>query len=91
MQKRITATVTGRVQMVMFRDFVQRRSSGLGLTGWVKNLDDGSVLVVAEGGEHELTQLIAQLNRGPLLSRVDHVEVSWSEATGEFSKFVITH
>lgn len=79
----------GRVQLVMFRDFVQRKGSGLGLTGTVRNLPDGTVEVVAQGERAKLEQLITKLHKGSLLSRVDAVEVAWRESSEQFDRFRI--
>ena len=71
------AHVTGRVQMVMFRDFAQRKARGLKLVGSVQNLPDGSVEVVAQGERSILEQFLAKLQRGSLLSHVERVEAEW--------------
>ncbi|MGE5540870.1 MAG: acylphosphatase [Bacillota bacterium] len=89
--ERLEAIVSGRVQMVMFRDFTQRKASGLKLTGWVKNLPEGTVHVVAEGPRTKLEKLLEKLHHGPLLARVDAVEVRWLPSTGEFNKFRIAY
>ena len=91
MNQRIECRVTGRVQMVMYRDFIQRKASGLGLFGFVRNNPDGSVTVVAEGLREKLEQLIVKLHKGSILSRVDNVKVEWKEATGEYSEFKIEY
>lgn len=89
--KRLTATVTGRVQGVYFRAYTQQEAQKLGLTGWVANRADGSVKVVAEGEAHLLQQLVQWLHHGPALARVDAVDEIWSTASGEFPRFSIHH
>lgn len=89
MKKRIECTVTGRVQLVMFRDFTTRRARRLGLVGEVWNEQDGTVRVIAEGDELALTKLISSLSRGSLLSRVTKVDHIFSEFTGAYTQFVI--
>ena len=91
MRKRVECQVTGRVQMVMYRDFVARNARSLRLTGTVKNMDDSSVDVVAEGEETELLTLIAKLKKGTILARVEEVHVVWEGYTGEFSNFRIVY
>ncbi|MDB5195179.1 MAG: acyP [Parcubacteria group bacterium] len=91
MNERLFAIVSGRVQMVMFRDFVQRKASGLRLVGEVRNLKDGTVEVIVEGERAKLEKLLGKLHEGPLLARVEHVSVSWLPATGEFSNFRIAY
>ncbi len=89
MKKRLECRITGRVQMVMFRDFAQRKATRSGITGFVKNNPDGSVTMVAEGEDQNLQTLLEKLKQGPLLARVDHVEATWTEARGDFSRFDI--
>ncbi|MFC1775634.1 acylphosphatase [Patescibacteria group bacterium] len=88
-QKRLECKITGRVQLVMFRDFTNRSAQKLGLTGIVKNMPDGSVYVLAEGEESALFELIDKLKGGPIFARVDNVEERWLPATGEFKNFSI--
>lgn len=89
-QARLQAIVRGRVQGVGFREFVWRRASILGVTGYVRNLPDGrSVEVVAEGERQALEQLLAYLREGPPLSVVNGVDVEWLAASGRFSSFEV--
>lgn len=84
----LRATVRGLVQMVGFRQFVWMRARGLGLAGHVRNGDDGrSVEVVAEGPASALEELLGHLRRGPYMARVDEVEASWSEESGNYKTF----
>lgn len=85
--KRLIATVQGRVQGVAFRDYTQQQATRLKVTGWVTNLPDGGVKVVAEGEEETLQQFERWLHRGSPAARVEQVEVQWAEATGEFGRF----
>ncbi len=80
MQRSLHAIVRGRVQMVGFRYFVVEAAQALDLGGWVRNLDDGSVELVAEGPEERLRRLEAALSDGPPLARVDSVDARWSDA-----------
>lgn len=66
--------VSGEVQGVGFRNFVQLRAMELGLRGWVRNLSDGRVEVAAVGHEGELTMLEQYLKSGPRHARVQSVE-----------------
>ena len=66
--------VTGIVQGVGFRWFVRERARRLGLAGWVRNLPDGSVEVVASGDPHQLDLLRGELRRGPTGARVDGIQ-----------------
>lgn len=85
----IHCIVSGRVQMVMYRDFVKRGARSLGLTGWVKNLDDGTVEVLAQGDKEKLELLIQRLNKGSILSKVENIRVEWREPTERFDRFDI--
>lgn len=89
--ERLEAIVSGRVQMVMYRDFAQRKGSGLKLVGEVKNLPDGTVQVVAEGPREKLEAYLAKLRKGPLLADVKDVRATWLPATGEYKRFSITY
>jgi acylphosphatase len=66
--------VTGRVQGVGYRYFVMREADALGVTGFARNLPDGSVEVVAEGDEAVLADFEGRLRKGPSFARVNHVE-----------------
>jgi len=87
--KRIHAYVKGIVQGVGFRYFVYRHAKTLDLTGYVRNLPDGRVEVVAEGSEESLRELVSLLWEGPVGSYVENVELEWSEAKNEFKDFEI--
>jgi len=68
--------VSGRVQGVGFRWFVEREAATLGITGWVRNRENGSVEVMASGTREQLAALHARLREGPRAARVDDVAVS---------------
>ena len=89
MNKRIEAIVYGRVQGVSFRYATFSQATRLRLTGWVMNRPDGSVRVVAEGPERDLTTLAAWLHKGPAAARVDLVDLDWLDATNELGPFTI--
>ena len=89
MEERMEARVSGRVQLVMFRDYVKRHARRLGLFGFVRNETDGTVVVVAEGSRTNLDRLITDIKVGSLFSRVDRVDVEWRPAIGEFESFMI--
>jgi acylphosphatase len=91
MEKRLRAKVTGKVQMVMYRDFIQRKAKFLNLVGAVENQEDGSVVVIAEGEEASLNKLIPALHKGPFLARVRDVDINWSESKNEFTDFEIIY
>lgn len=76
---RMTVLVSGRVQGVGFRAYVRRWALDVALAGYVENLSDGRVEVVAEGERRDLEHLLHLLKRGPAHAEVAQVEVSWSE------------
>ena len=88
----VQAIVNGRVQGVFFRDFVSRRATELGLTGYVRNLSSGrAVEVQAEGEKEQLEKLLGYLKAGPPSAKVKQVVTDWSEYTGNYSRFSIRY
>ena len=87
--QRIHLIIEGRVQGVFFRASAQATANKLGLSGWVKNLPDGSVETVAEGEKEPLESYISWCRKGPPAAIVQAVKVSREPATGEFHHFVI--
>jgi len=83
--------VSGRVQGVFFRENTKKRARKLGITGWVRNLPDGRVEAVFEGEKSKVEELINQTKKGPLIARVDGVEVILEEYKGEFNNFEIRY
>jgi len=71
----IRATVRGRVQGVGFRDATVRRARALGLMGWVRNGENGELLVHAEGPDERVVQLEAFLREGPRAAHVENVAI----------------
>jgi len=86
---RLEAIVRGLVQGVGLRYHVLQRASALGLTGYVRNLWDGSVEVVAEGDKAKLDQFLAYLEVGPRSAWVQEVTTNWLAASGEFHSFEV--
>lgn len=91
MTKRVHLLVSGRVQGVSFRAYTMREATSPGLKGWVRNLPDGTVEILAEGPFQKLEQLILWAHRGPSLARVDHVQANYQEPTGEFAGFSVRY
>lgn len=87
---RLVARVHGRVQGVSFRETTRQKALALGLTGWVRNDDNGTVQVTAEGPRPQLEQFAEFLAAGSIMARVTRVETYWDVATGEFTTFSIT-
>ncbi len=89
-QARLRAIVKGIVQGVGFRYFTVYQAQRIGnIVGYVRNLRDGSVEVVAEGPREKLEQLLTQLRKGPTGAHVTEVVTYWESPTGEFTNFGI--
>jgi acylphosphatase len=73
----VHVTVVGRVQGVYYRDFTRRHASVLNIIGWVRNLPDGTVEVLAEGEEKKLLEFLAALQKGPPGSQVENMKTQW--------------
>ncbi|MDI1288264.1 MAG: acylphosphatase [Reyranella sp.] len=67
--------ITGRVQGVGYRDWVVTTGQRLGLSGWVRNRSDGSVEALIAGDETAVGTMIEACRRGPVLARVDAVDI----------------
>ncbi len=68
--------VEGRVQGVFFRAETRRQAQQLGLDGWVRNVDDGSVELLICGGEDPIRQMLAWLQAGPTMAEVEAVSLA---------------
>ena len=88
---RARITITGRVQGVAYRASAQDEGLRLGLVGLVRNRADGSVEAVVEGSRQAALEFVRWCRRGPPAARVLDVQVAWSEPTGEYRDFEITH
>ena len=82
-------SVSGRVQGVGFRVRTKLKADRLGLVGWVKNLDDGRVEILAEGEEKNLNKLVGWIKSQPLFSKVEKMEISEEKSKKEFNSFEI--
>jgi undecaprenyl diphosphate synthase len=87
--KEIKIEVYGRVQGVTFRHFTKEHADKLGLKGFVKNRDDGSVLIIAQGSKKDLEKLLEQVQKGPKWAKVDGVSYFWKNSKNEYENFVI--
>ncbi len=77
--------VTGRVQGVGFRFYMERKARDLGVTGWVRNRRDGAVEAVVQGSSGAVEAMIAWARRGPPSAIVADVRVT--DSTGDFATF----
>jgi acylphosphatase len=90
-QKRIHVFIIGRVQGVFFRQSTRVMAIKNNVTGWVKNLNDGRVEIVAEGETQNIDNLIIWCKTGPANSRVDEFELSEENFTSEFENFEVRY
>lgn len=74
--------ITGRVQGVGFRAWTRSEAERLGLGGWVRNRDDGSVEALLEGSAPAVAEMIERLQHGPTLARVDDLQTTEAEPEG---------
>jgi len=84
---RVHLLVSGRVQGVFYRQSTVDEARRLGLAGWVRNLPDGRVEVLAEGEREGLEALARFCRRGPPAARVDDVAAEWSALQGDLAPF----
>ena len=85
------AVVTGKVQGVRYRTYVQESATALDLVGYVKNLSDGTVEVVAQGLSDTLKEFVEYLNEGSLLAKVESVSIDWRSVHENYDEFSIMH
>ena len=87
----IYCIVTGKVQNVRYRDYVQVSAGTLGITGYVQNLPDGTVAVCAQGMPDELKEFIEYLHEGSLQAQVAGVSVDWRTTKRKADDFSIKY
>jgi acylphosphatase len=89
--KRVHVYISGRVQGVFFRAETQRAARGFNLTGWVRNVPDGSVEAIFEGEDTNIDKMIAWCHIGPSAARVEEVLTEEETYTREFRDFSIKY
>jgi acylphosphatase len=85
------ANIKGMVQGVGFRYFTQRAASRLGLTGWVRNMPDGTVEIEAEGDKEALDRFLSELQSGPNFARVDNIDMTWLNEEPQHKEFRVRY
>jgi acylphosphatase len=86
MKKQAEVYYSGQVQGIGFRFTAERLAGEMGITGWVSNLSDGRVELVAEANEDTLKDFIAQINN--IFKRyIQDIQTEWKPATGAFKDF----
>jgi len=87
MKQRAHVYIVGKVQGVFFRAWATQKAKKFDLCGWVRNVDDGKVEIVAEGERVKINSLIKALKKGPPLSKVKNIEIIWEKTKEEFEGF----
>jgi len=87
----MSCIVIGKVQGVAYRAYVQDAATELGVTGFVKNLQDGTVRVVAQGLPDQLRSFVEYLHEGSLLAQVEGVTVDWQAPRTTYMEFSVLH
>lgn len=87
--REIFCIVSGNVQGVLYRRFIQVKAIELGLTGTATNLEDGTVEVMAQGKEADLRVLLESIYAGTEEAEVDNASVQWGPMTEKMADFSI--
>lgn len=88
---RVHLVVSGDVIGVGFRAWIYRYAKENHLFGWVKNREDRTVEIVAEGNKEELEKLITHCKHGPDVAWVEHVNIKWEKASNKFVDFEVVY
>ena len=81
--------VSGDVQGVFFRRTAKAEAEKLGVVGWIRNRNDGSVEVVAQGEKDKVDKFIEWCKKGPPFAKVENMEVEWRKNIEDFEEFEI--
>ncbi len=87
--KEIYCKVYGNVQGVFFRTFAQEQAKAFGVTGYAKNLDDGTVEVVAQGTQEQLDQFMSKISVGPENAEVESIDFQKGPVEEPYTQFDI--
>jgi len=87
----VRAIIYGRVQGVFFRMETRKAAQRIGVFGWVKNKEDGTVEALFEGEKERVDSVLEWCRKGPPLSEVEKVSLSREEFTGNYNSFDITY
>jgi acylphosphatase len=90
-KKRVHVFYSGRVQGVGFRMTAEETARELGVVGWVKNLRDGRVELIAEADEAVLERFLGAIRSGSMKNFIHDVELSWGSASETFNDFEIRY
>ncbi|MEK7601168.1 MAG: acylphosphatase [Patescibacteria group bacterium] len=85
----IHCIVSGKVQGVTYRDFVAKHARHLALVGYVCNLQDFRVEIVAQGPRADLEKFLEYARRGPIFAQVSNIDIEWREPQTEYLSFQV--
>ena len=83
--------ITGRVQGVGFRYYATRYAENIGIRGYVKNLADGSVEILAEGEEEQIEQFKDRLEKGSGYARIDDISITFKPYEAKYQTFGVEY
>jgi len=87
----VRAIISGRVQGVFFRMETRKAAQRIGVFGWVKNKEDGTVEALFEGDKERVDSVLEWCRKGPPLSEVKKVSLGREKFTGNYNSFDITY
>jgi acylphosphatase len=93
MKEKIRAHIyaSGKVQGVFYRENTRKKAEKLRVTGWVKNLADGRVEALFEGGKKEVEEMVDWARKGPFWAKIEALDVIWEDFLGEFKRFEVRY
>jgi acylphosphatase len=91
MESNVHVIISGRVQGVWFRVSVKQKAEKLGITGWVRNLSDGTVEAVFQGEDNSIKEILEWCNHGPPFAKVDRVMKNYQDPIKSFDNFFIRY
>ncbi|MDY6931514.1 MAG: acylphosphatase [Halobacteriota archaeon] len=89
MKSRVHIVVSGKVQGVFFRHHTKEAADELSLYGWVRNLRNGDVELIAEGYKNDLEQFVEKVRKGSPFAIVRDIKVEWSDYLGEYDRYSV--
>ena len=89
MKSRVHIVVSGKVQGVFFRHHTKEAADELSLYGWVRNLRNGDVELIAEGYKDDLDKFVEKVQKGSPFAIIRDVKAEWSDYLGEYDRFSV--
>ncbi len=89
MLKQVHLFIKGDVIGVGFRAWTKIQAKIIGVTGWIRNNNEGFVEALLQGEEEKVKQIIELIKKGPLVSHIENVEIFWQEPKEVFDYFEI--